>query len=116
MGQLGQSQPIALGELPLVVRHRRVGRDRAIAGEDPLAEKVVRTLVGAELEVAVEESVGDTLLEGVHEVVDVNDLDDAPQLAGAGRAATRPSDDPEQPIPANRRPEELAVLPAAAAA
>lgn len=94
---------------------RRVAGHGLVAGENAAAEEGVVRGVDRELKVAVQEPVADARLEAVHEVRRVAERHNAADLDPRPEPQRHAGDDAEEPIAADRQPEQLAVASARAA-
>ncbi len=95
-----------------VLGERRRVVDWPIAREDAAAKEAVGSAVGRELEVAVEVTVADPLVEAVDDRNGVGERDDPLHFDTGSKPELNVRDQPEQPVSANRQPEEVRMLPA----
>jgi hypothetical protein len=88
--------------------------DGGVTGEDAPFEEVFGCGIDGELEIAEEESVGDALVEGGHEVIGVDDADDALEFGASHEAEGDGGDDAEEAVSTDGELEEIGIFRAAA--
>src|SRR3977135_2504061 len=109
-----EARPVFRIEARRMLGERRVEGDGLVAGEDAGHQKAVAIRVGGELIVAIEEAVADPLLESLDDVRRLSEHHDAADLDARPERKAHARNDTEQPIPADRQPEQLWMLGARA--
>ena len=116
MRQIQEPAPVFVRELFLPLRHRRRIVDRLVAREHAAAHEGIRAGVDVVLEIAVQKPSAMRAVERIHQPVDRPHLDQAPHLAARRETQRDRGHRAEQPVAADRQPEQLGTLGAAAPA
>src|SRR5262245_22459082 len=111
-----QPRPVLGMESRRVDGQRRLEWNRLIARKHAAAQEAVARRVGRELEVAVQVTVPNPLLESLDDVRRLGELDDASDLHARPKLQLNTGNHAEQTVAADRQAEQIGVLPARAGA
>src|SRR6185436_19758665 len=110
MGQIEEPQPLFFGDFPLVHRNRHRWIDRLVARKNAAPEEVIGSRIESKLTIPIEKSLCNPLIESLHHLVDVHQLDDSLELLPLYESQGNRRHDAEKAIPADRQLEQIKVL------
>src|SRR5690242_11065846 len=114
MDVISELGPVFRAEARRMLRDGSAVRNGLIAGEDATMQEAGPRAVDGELEIAIEITIADALLEAVGNVFEIADLDDPAHFYPAAKAEFDSCDQAEHPIAADGQAKKLRVGLAAA--